>query len=142
MNKSCKHAGYGFVLFLVVTLSTSCENDTDFAEAETHWMSALGTVELTTSTKAQRIGQGDCRTGTVAQVHVDLCNYKDAVSADTAREVGLAKIAGHTGAAVVRKRTLLVVSDPDEVDVHDKIINQLTTSFRNPPAPSAGLSGQ
>ena len=129
-------------IFASLATAASCSDSTaDFAQADTQWMSALGKVEVGPSSEEQRIGQGDCRTGTVAGLHVDLCQFKDALSADAAREAGLAKIGSDTGAAIVRKRTLLVVSDPDKVDVHGKLINQLTKSFANPPpVPAAALS--
>lgn len=134
-------SGLAIAASLAMGMSCSDGGAADFALADTQWMSALGKVELEPSSDAQQIGQGDCRTGTVAGLHVDLCHFKDAVSADAGREAGLAKIGSHTGAAIVRKQTLLVVSDPDKVDVHGKTINKLTKTFANPPpVPATALT--
>ena len=130
----------GLAMVASLAMGASCsDGDADFAKAETAWMRSLGKVELAPSSEEERIGEGDCRTGTVAGLHVDLCQFKDAVSADAAREAGLDKIGKNTGAAIVRKRVLLVVSDPDKVDVHGKTINELTKSFAKPPPPVTGI---
>ena len=39
------------------------------------------------------------------------------------------------GAALVRQSMLLVVSDPDKVDVHGKVLNQVAKIFLEPPPP-------
>jgi len=100
------------------------------------WRSAnLGTIDLSESTDSEVFKGGNCRTGKVAALHVDLCEFKDALAADTAKEQGLAKIGANTGAALVRDRFLLVVADKDKADVHGKVINQVAKLFLEPPPP-------
>ena len=75
---------------------------------------------------------GSCVRGKVAKLHVELCTYSDALAADSAKEAGLAKFGSATGAALVRDRYLLLVSDVDRVDVHGKTLNTLAKTFLKP----------
>jgi hypothetical protein len=103
------------------------------------WRSAnLGTIELAEGKDSEVFAGGSCRTGKIAALHVDLCEFKDALAADTAKEQGLAKIGANTGAALVRDRFLLVIADRDKADVHGKVLNQVAKIFLEPP-PAMGL---
>lgn len=110
------------------------------------WKAAeLGPVELAKSEETIGIAGGECREGTVAGLHVDLCTYKDALTAASAQEKGLSIIGENTGAALVRDRYLLVVADVDKVDVHGKVLNKVAKIFLEPPATStmaAKLQGE
>lgn len=100
------------------------------------WQKAnMGSVVLKKSEENEAIAGGDCRSGTVAKLHVSLCEFKDAIAADSAKELGIAEIGSNTGAALVRGRYLLVVADIDKVDVHGKVLNQIAKIFLEPPAP-------
>ncbi len=124
----------GVSAFGLLAALAACDGDgkADFAKADESWMSSIGKVELAVSEDSQKIGTGDCRTGTVAALHVDLCLYKDALSADAARNEGLERIGSATGVALVRGSTLLVVTDPGLVDPHGKLINRLSKTFLEP----------
>jgi hypothetical protein len=100
------------------------------------WRSAnVGEIDLGDKKESEIFAGGSCRDGTVAALYVDLCEFKDALAADTAKEEGIAKIGANTGAALVRDRFLLVVADKDKVDVHGKVLNQVAKIFLKPPAP-------
>lgn len=100
------------------------------------WKSAkLTPIELEATKDG--IAGGNCRAGKVAGLEVSLCEFSDAVAADSAKEEGVRQIAAHTGAALVRDRYLLVVADVDKVDVHGIKLNQVAKLFLNPPIPGA-----
>ncbi len=101
------------------------------------WTGAdLGAIDLKKSEESKTFAGGTCQTGTVAALHVSLCEFKDALSADSAKESGIEEIGSNTGAALVRDRYLLVVADVDKVDVHGKVLNQIAKIFLEPPAPA------
>tara|TARA_R110002096_G_scaffold436100_1_gene667724 strand:+ start:93848 stop:94135 length:288 start_codon:yes stop_codon:yes gene_type:complete len=91
----------------------------------------VGDVELAESGD-KAIGDGDCKTGMVAGLHVDLCVFKDALSADGARVLGLERIGPITGASLVREQILLVIADRDNVDPHGKKLNHVAKLFMQP----------
>lgn len=98
------------------------------------WKNAkLGSVSLEKSKESETFDGASCRSGTVADLRVDLCEFKDAVAADSAKAKGLEEIGSHTGSALVRDRYLLVVADVDKVDVHGKVLNQVAKIFLSPP---------
>lgn len=96
-------------------------------EMERRWLE-VGEVKLAQSGD-KAIGAGECKTGTVAGLHVDLCIFKDALSADNARTLGLERIGPETGAALVRERQLLVIADHGHVDPHGKKLNEVAKLF-------------
>ncbi len=99
---------------------------------EALWALKFDDVKLEKSSDKQIIADGDCKTGTIAGLHVDLCLYKDALSADAARERGLERVGSNTGASLVRERFLLVVADREKVDVHGKALNEVAKLFLDP----------
>jgi hypothetical protein len=98
------------------------------------WQSAkLGEIDLKKSEDTKTYAGGSCLVGTVAKLQVELCEFKDALAADSAKEAGIETIGSSTGAALVRDRYLLVVADVDKVDVHGKTLNQVAKIFLAPP---------
>jgi|TARA_R110000868_G_scaffold290314_1_gene550503 hypothetical protein len=95
---------------------------------ERRWELEVGEVKLAKSGD-KAIGAGDCKSGTVAGLRVDLCLFKDVLSADNARTLGLERIGSETGAALVRERLLLVIADPGHVDPHGKKLNEVAKLF-------------
>ena len=123
-------------LFLGSALG-ACEETPKGAETPNQvvdaWKAAdVGAVELSAASDAEALADGDCLHGKVAGLYVDLCQYKDALAADSAREKGLEKIGANTGAALVRDRYVLVVADNDNVDVHGKVLNKVAKTFLKP----------
>ena len=96
-------------------------------DMERRWQD-VGEVKLAKSGD-KAIGDGACKTGTVAGLHVDLCLFKDALSADNARTIGLERIGSETGAALVHERLLLVIADHGHVDPHGKKLNEVAKLF-------------
>jgi hypothetical protein len=117
--------------FMLTTVLSCDENKTSEHDAIEDLWRIVGDVSLK-KTKDAAIGAGDCKTGMVSGLHVDLCLFKDALSADAAKEIGLQRIGSHTGAALVRDRFLLVIADRDKVDVHGKTLNQVAKLFLQP----------
>lgn len=102
------------------------------------WQSAkLGEIDLKKSEESKAYAGGSCMVGTVAKLQVELCEFKDALAADSAKEAGIETIGANTGAALVRDRYLLVVADTDKVDVHGKTLNQVAKIFLAPPEATA-----
>lgn len=126
----------------LLTALAACEDTAKGAESTNQvmvaWQSAdIGSVELKPSEASEIIAEGKCLDGTVAKLHVNLCEFKDAISADSAKELGLERIGANTGAALVRDRYLLVVADLDKVDIHGKVLNKVAKIFLEPPNPLA-----
>ena len=134
-----RHPRTTCVLLSLLASAAACEED-PIAGTEsrdqvvTAWREAsLTPTKLTKNAESIGIAGGDCRQGKVAGLQVDLCEYKDALAADGAKEKGLARIGSSTGAALVRDRYLLVVADVDKVDVHGKTLNKVAKIFLKPP---------
>jgi hypothetical protein len=132
------------ILALPFLLSSSACEDSAKKGAETTdqvivaWNSAqLGSVKLEAAKESETYAGGSCRSGKVADLRVDLCEFKDALSADSAKDQGLVEVGANTGAALVRDRYLLVVADVDKVDAHGKVLNQVAKIFLEPPSPAA-----
>lgn len=97
------------------------------------WKTAgIEAIDLAKADESSSINAGECMKGTAAGLHVLLCAYKDALAADSAKETGLTTIGANTGTALVRDRYLLVVADPDKVDVHGKTLNKMAKVFLKP----------
>ena len=131
------------LLPLVLTLGACDDAQKTGSESTSQVMLAwqiadIGSVKIKPSEGNKIIADGKCQDGIVAKLHVTLCEFKDAVAADSAKELGLAQIGANTGAALVRERYLLVVADLDKVDVHGKVLNKVAKIFLEPPSP-AGL---
>ena len=119
--------------------ATACDDEPTGTESRNQvvaaWTSAkLGPIDLAESNEKTRIAGGKCREGTVANLQVNLCEYKDALAANSAKEEGLERIGSKTGAALVRDRYLLVVADANKVDIHGKVLNQVAKIFLKPPS--------
>lgn len=132
---SLHHTLLSLSLFLALP---SCEDTAKGGESNSQVMVAwqragIGSVELKPSEGSKVIAEGKCQDGTVAKLHVTLCEFKDAISADSAKAQGLQQIGANTGAALVRDRYLLVVADLDKVDVHGKVLNKVAKLFLEPP---------
>jgi hypothetical protein len=126
---------------LLASLSACEDSGKKGAETTSQVISAwenaqIGNVKLEKSEDSETYAGGSCRTGKVADLKVELCEFKDALSADSAKERGLIEVGSNTGAALVRDRYLLVVADVDKVDVHGKALNQVAKIFLSPPASS------
>lgn len=112
-------------------LLVGCSDDGSSASTgaiEQAWATSVGEVALELN-KETRLEGGTCRAGTVAGLAVEICTFNDAVSADSAREKGLAQVGSNTGVALVRDEMLLVASDPKKLDVHGKKLNRLSKIF-------------
>lgn len=133
------------ILALPLLLSAACE-DSSKKGGESNdqvilaWASSdLGAVDLDDAKESETFAGGTCRSGKVADLRVDLCEFKDALSADSAKEQGLIAVGSNTGTALVRDRYLLVVADVDKVDVHGKKLNRVAKLFLAPPSAAAKL---
>jgi len=123
-----------FTILCTSALLLGCSEDSTDSKMqaiEEVWAVSMGEVKLSPS-KESKIEGGKCRAGTVSGLTVELCAFKDAVTADSAREGGLAQVGAQTGVSLVRDSLLLVASDPNGIDVHGKKLNQLSKLFLNP----------
>lgn len=132
-----QHLRIAVLSLLLGSALGACEETPKGAETQNQvvdaWKAAdVGAVELATASDSEALAGGDCLHGKVAGLYVDLCKYKDALAADSAREQGLEKIGAITGAALVRDRYVLVVADNDKVDVHGKVLNKVAKTFLKP----------
>lgn len=118
-------------LSVAALLGCSGASASPHEDIERLWGLQVGDVQLAESGD-KAIGGGDCKTGMVAGLHVDLCVFKDALSADGARVLGLERIGAITGASLVREHLLLVIADRDSVDPHGKKLNQVAKLFMQP----------
>lgn len=97
------------------------------------WATSIGEVSLKANPES-KMKSGTCQVGTVAGLAVELCSFKDALSADASREQGLAQVGSNTGVALVRGSMLLIASDPNKIDVHGKKLNEVSKIFLDPGA--------
>lgn len=75
---------------------------------------------------------GDCATGSIANVDVALCTFKDAGAAKAAEPAGLAWVGETTGMATARGTVLVAAADRKKADVHGKTIDKLMKALPKP----------
>lgn len=73
---------------------------------------------------------GSCRAGAVSGINVILCDYDSEEAAHASREAGLEKVGDATGASIAAGSSLLIVSDPQNIDPSGKRINKIIQAFR------------
>ena len=131
--RKVKHLAVVAMLALGACESTSKTDTVSSRQVIKAWEHAnLGDVALDASKESKLFPGGTCRSGRVAALRVDLCEFSDAVSADAAKDKGLIHIGSNTGAALVRDRYLLVVADVESVDAHGKTLNRVAKIFLSP----------
>jgi hypothetical protein len=93
------------------------------------WKAAGLTVSAFTPADGTAVG-GDCRSGTVGGVDVELCSYADDAAAKKAEDKGLTVVGETTGVSLAQGSMLLIAADRRKADPSGRTINQLAKLFR------------
>ncbi|HTJ44622.1 MAG TPA: hypothetical protein VL463_21100 [Kofleriaceae bacterium] len=93
------------------------------------WKQAGLTVSAFTPADGKTVG-GQCQSGTVGGVDVELCNFADASAAKKAEDRGLSIVGETTGVSIAQGSMLLIAADRRKADPSGRTINQIAKLFR------------
>jgi hypothetical protein len=93
------------------------------------WKQAGLTLSAFTPADGKAVG-GECQSGTVGGVDVELCNFSDASAAKKAEERGLSVVGETTGVSISQGSMLLIAADRRKADPSGRTINQIAKLFR------------
>lgn len=98
-------------------------------ELAADWKKAGIEVGPVEAMEEHAFGKAECSATRAGGLKTTLCAFEDEKAAEAARQVALASVGDHTGAALIHGAQLLVVADIEDKDPEGRTIQTLTKTF-------------